>query len=142
MRLCLAHVGTVWLLQSQGPQSATLHFSDFLSADGKVWCSIGSQGGFCVTGGGDGANAKAAQRSAALDIAGKVTLCYVAVPSASKQCTQNWDSSAPTLAIGQQTQLNGILCKAGSGGISCTLASGPKGKGFLINGTSARRLGS
>jgi hypothetical protein len=116
--------------------------SSFLSPDRKVWCGVGSTQSFCVTGGGAANGGTPPQSGATLTRAGKVTICSVAVPSISRSCTQNWDSGAPVLMVGQETERDGVLCKSGTDGITCTLASGPgKGKGFLISSTTVRRVG-
>ncbi|MGH2881752.1 MAG: hypothetical protein ACRDPA_03450 [Solirubrobacteraceae bacterium] len=132
MFACLAQIGSGWEL-------AALDQTEFLSPDQKVWCEFGSPQSFCFTGGQAG---NQPQRNAFLDRGGKVTLCYVPVPSLSAACAQNWDTSAPILKVGQETEADNVLCKSKTNGITCTLASGSgKGKGFLINSTSARRVG-
>lgn len=119
---------------------AGLDQTDFLSPDQKVWCEFGSPQSFCATGRPGPANPP--QRSATLDRNGQVTLCDVPVPSLGAACLQNWDSSAPILKVGQETEVGNVLCKSQTSGINCTLTSGRgKGKGFLINSTSVRRIG-
>jgi hypothetical protein len=133
MYACLAQLGSGWEL-------AGVDQTDFLSPDQRVWCGIGSVQSFCATGRPEPANSP--QRSAILDRSGKVALCDVPVPSLGAACIQNWDSSAPILKVGQETAAGNVLCKSRTNGITCTLTSGSgKGKGFLINSTSVKRVG-
>lgn len=133
MYACLAQIGSGWELAGQDQ-------TDFLSPDQKVWCEFGSPQSFCATG--RPGPVTTPQRSATLDRSGQVTHCDVPVPSLGAACIQNWDSSAPILKVGQQTEADSVLCKSKTNGITCTLASGSgKGKGFLINSTSVRRVG-
>lgn len=121
-------------------QATALHLGDFLSPDRKVWCGIGSAQSFCATGRPGPANPP--QRGATLYSDGRVTLCDVPVPSLGAGCIQNWDPSAPILRVGQETEMDGVLCKSETNGITCTLTSGPgAGKGFLINSSNVRRVG-
>jgi hypothetical protein len=130
---CLAQVGSSWEL-------APLEQTDFLSPDQKIWCEFGSAQSLCATGRPGPPNSP--QRSATLDRSGKVTLCDVRVPSLGAACVQNWDSSAPMLKVGHATEAGNVVCKSKANGITCTLAGGRgKGKGFLINSTSVRRVG-
>jgi hypothetical protein len=123
-------------------ESTALHLDDFLSPDGKVWCAMGSPM-FCATGGSPStASADPAQRGATLTSGGKVTTCFVAVPSVSQVCTQNWDSSAPVLRYGQQSEVDGFRCTSAKNGITCIVVAGKgAGKGFLISGATVRRVG-
>jgi hypothetical protein len=135
-QLCLSGHGGYYYLSS-----TALHLGDFLSPDRKVWCGLGNPQTFCVTGP-TTASSNPAQRGAFLDSSGKVTLCFVAVPSFGNSCTQNWDSSAPVLRYGRQTELDGFRCTSARNGITCIVVAGKgSGKGFLINSTSAQRVG-
>jgi hypothetical protein len=127
-----------------GPPGAR-HLEQFLSPDGKVWCSsngdITENPFSCVTG---GEPVDSPQRGGFISGDGKVTLCYVPVPSFSQQCTQNWGYGAPILHVGQENyaDADGVLCKSATNGITCTLTAGPgKGKGFFINSASVSRVG-
>ena len=133
--LCLTGQGGYYYLVS-----TALHLNDFLSPDRKVWCGLNGPPTFCVTGGDRG---NSAQRGATLYSDGKLTTCFVAVPSFSRgSCTQNWDSSAPVLRYGQQTELDGFRCTSARNGITCIVVAGKgEGKGFLINSTSVKRVG-
>jgi hypothetical protein len=123
--------------------SGPLHVTDFLSADRKVWCSINvvaGQRAFCASG--EPSPANPPQRAATLYGSGKVTLCYVAVPNLGNACVQNWDSAAPVLKTGEETEADGVLCKSQTSGVTCTLVAGSgKGKGFFVSSTTARRVG-
>jgi hypothetical protein len=136
--LCLAGHGGYYYLSS-----TALHVGDFLSPDRKVWCGMSGSPVFCVTGGSPtNSSRNPAQRGATLSSDGKVTTCFVAVPSISAACTQNWDIHAPVLRNGQQTELNGFRCTSATNGITCILVAGKTaGKGFVINSTSVRRVG-
>jgi hypothetical protein len=112
---------------------------DFLAPGQKVWCGITSAQSFCAMGAPGPANAP--QRGATLDNDGKVTLCYVPVPSLGAACVQNWDTGAPILRVGQEIRADNVLCKSGRSAIVCTIASGShKGKGFLISAKVVRQL--
>ena len=120
--------------------STTLSLNDFLSPDGKVWCLMDSLPVSCFTGPPSAANPS--QRGATLASDGTVTTCYVAVPSNSQACVQNWDTAAPVLRYGQRTVRNGIACTSATNGITCKVIAGPAaGKGFLISSSSAQRIG-
>jgi hypothetical protein len=115
-----------------------LHLASFLSPDRKVWCSISTAQSLCATGRPGLANPH--QRAATLYSDGRVTLCDVPVPSLRAVCIQNWDFSAPILMVGQETEMDGVLCKSGTNGITCTLTSGPgAGKRFLVSSSGVRR---
>jgi hypothetical protein len=134
--LCLARSGGAWVLKSKARS-----LSSFLSPDRKVWCGMGSAQSFCVTGGGGTSGGNPPQTGATLFSDGKVTLCSVPVPSVSQGCTQNWDPAAPVLKVGQETELDGVLCKSEADGITCVRAAGAgTGKGFLISATTVRRV--
>jgi len=136
--LCLAKQGGYVYFES-----TARHLSDFLSPDRSVWCAMSSSQLFCVTGG-DPATSAAdpAQRAATLSSTGKLTTCFVASPSVSAGCTQNWDSHAPVLAYGQMSVVGGFRCSSAPGGITCiVLAGAAHGKGFTINRTSVHRVG-
>jgi hypothetical protein len=134
--LCLTRVRGYYYLGS-----TALHLADFLSPDRKVWCGISGSPAFCVTGP-TTARSNPAQRSGTLDSSGKVTLCFVAVPRFGHACTQNWDSNAPVLRYGRQTELNGFRCSSAPSGITCIVMAGKgAGKGFVITSTSVRRVG-
>jgi hypothetical protein len=122
-----------------GGSAGTLHLTDFLSLDRKVWCGVGNPF-FCVTGGNDRSNPP--QRGARLSSDGTVVFCYVPVPDARQQCTQNCDPHATVLRSGQHTEQQGVRCTASAKTITCTRIAGKaKGKGFVISATSARRVG-
>jgi hypothetical protein len=126
-------IGNGWLLRGAGG-------ADFLAPGQKVWCGIASAQSFCAMGAPGAANHS--QRGATLNSDGKVTLCYVPVPSLSAACVQNWDTGAPILRVGQETRADNVLCKSERRGIVCTIASGRhKGKGFLISSKVVRQLG-
>ena len=134
--LCLTRSGPIWLLRSRA-----LALSSFLSPDHKVWCGIDSQQTFCVTGGGP-ASPSGPQTGATLYPNGRVTLCSVPSPSISQACTQNWDPGAPVLKVGQETAVDGVLCRSQASGITCTLLAGKSaGKGFAISASNMRRIG-
>jgi hypothetical protein len=136
--LCLARFGRTWLLQP-----TALHLGDFLSPDRQVWCGVGSTQAFCVTGHGDPSNPNAPQRGGTVTSTGKVTTCYVPVPSLSSVCTQNWDASAPVLRYGQETELDGFRCTSAQNGITCIFIGANKGygKGFRVSATEAVAVG-
>jgi hypothetical protein len=122
-------------------KSGTLHLTQFLSPDHKVWCVIGLPSANCVSGYGFG-KSNPPQSSGLLYPDGNVTLCHVAVPSFPNYCVQNWNSNAPVLRLGQQTELDGFLCTSGTTGITCTVAMGAnKGKGFVITSTGVMQIG-
>ncbi len=117
------------------------HLSEFLSPDGEVWCGAGATT-FCATGGSPSDPVGGPQTLAKVAASGKVTLCRVAHTSESSVCVQNWDDQAPTLAVGQSTESDNILCISTIHGIKCTIASGPaKGRGFAINPALLVRVG-
>jgi hypothetical protein len=117
------------------------HFTEFRSPDGEVWCGTGPTT-FCATGGASSDPSGGPQTSGTLTPNGKVTLCRVAHSSVSSVCLQNWDDTAPRLAVGETTERNNILCTSALAGITCTIASGPaKGRGFQISAASVKRIG-
>jgi hypothetical protein len=136
--LCLARVGRIWLLQPTG-----LHLGNFLSPDHQVWCGIDSAEAFCVTGNPEPPNMNPAQRGATLESSGKVTTCFVPVPSLSSGCTQNWDPHAPVLRYGKETEVDGFRCTSAHNGITCILIGTNKGygKGFRVSSTEAIPVG-
>ncbi len=124
-------------------ESTARHLSDFLSPDRTAWCAMSSSPVFCVTGGNPATSAAdPAQRAATLSSTGKLTTCFVAIPSVSASCTQNWDSHAAVLAYGQMSVVGGFRCSSAPAGITCiVLAGAAHGKGFTINRTSVHRVG-
>jgi hypothetical protein len=123
------------------PAAGLHHYTEFRSPDGEVWCGTGPTT-FCATGGASSDPSGGPQTSGTLTPNGKVTLCRVAHASVSAVCLQNWDDTAPMLAVGQSTERNNILCTSATSGITCTIASGAaKGRGFVISASSLNRVG-
>ena len=125
------------------PGRPTLHLSEFLSPDHKVWCNMGTSqgtdGAWCGAG---PAAPSGPQRSADLGRSGKVTFCYVRSPSLSQVCFQNWGVGDPVLRYGQRSDVGGFLCSSARNGITCVVESGPNsGRGFQISPTQAVRVG-
>jgi hypothetical protein len=122
--------------------AAPYHLSEFLSPDRAVWCGISAPPllAFCAAARPSAANP--AQHSAQLQRGGKVTLCSVARPSLAHVCVQNWDSSAPVLRAGQQSEVDGVLCTSARNGITCVLEAPSRhaGTGFRVNARSASRI--
>jgi hypothetical protein len=118
-------------------ETGTLHLSEFLSPDRKVWCAIG-RSGFCGTAPNAEPNLEAKFGSG-----GSVTICHVAVPTFSEGCLQNEPlANTPILRVGQATEREGVRCTSASSGIICTIVAGAgKGKGFRINRREAVRVG-
>ncbi|HEX3801910.1 MAG TPA: hypothetical protein VHV75_03630 [Solirubrobacteraceae bacterium] len=137
-QLCLKDQAGYYYLSS-----TALHLDDFLSPDRKVWCDITSSPIFCATGGSPTtAGSSPSQRRATLSSAGKVTTCFVAAPSVSANCIQDWDSSAPVLRTGQVTESGGFRCSSAPKRITCIVVTGKSAnKGFVINATGATRVG-
>jgi hypothetical protein len=134
-QLCLGGSGGYVYLQS-----TARHVDDFLSPDRRVWCAMSSAPLFCATGGAAAdARSHAPQRLASLSAGGKVTTCFVAVPSVSAGCIQNWDDSAPVLRRGQVNEVAGFRCTSAANGITCIVLSGRgAGRGFLISSGAVR----
>jgi hypothetical protein len=125
-------------------ESTAAHLDDFLSPDRKVWCDMSSSPIFCATGGGSlaGSDGSPAQRLASLSSTGKVTTCFVAVPSVSTDCLQNWDSGAPVLRDGRETDSGGFRCSSAINGITCIVLAGHgANKGFVISAGGVARVG-
>jgi hypothetical protein len=134
--LCLGHTGRLWIMTEEtAPQ--------FLSPDRQVWCLLTTSQAFCATGGqSKNASPPPPQRGATLSSSGRVTTCYVPVPSVRGVCTQHWNASAPVLAYGQQSVFSGFVCTSRRTGITCVLAAGPrKGTGFTLSAGAAVRVG-
>jgi hypothetical protein len=126
-------------------ESTAAHFDDFLSPDRKVWCDMSSSPIFCATGGGSlaGSDGSPAQRRATLSNTGRVTTCFVAVPSISSDCLQNWDSGAPVLRDGQETESGAFRCSSAINGITCIVLAGHgANKGFVISASGVARVGA
>jgi hypothetical protein len=103
----------------------------FLSPDRRVWCVLGHGSAFCGVG---GPQDSGAQRSATISSGGKVSTCYAATPSLTEICLQNWDASAPVLAYGERSQVEGVRCSSAPTGITCVKLTEPgKGRGFQVN---------
>jgi hypothetical protein len=122
--------------------TAPYHLAEFLSPDRAVWCGISAPPllAFCAAGRPSAANPS--QHSAQLQGNGRVTLCSVARPTFAHVCTQNWDSRAPVLRLGQQTEVDGVLCTSARNGITCALEAPSRhaGTGFRVNARSASRI--
>jgi hypothetical protein len=141
--LCLKRSGGYWWLTS-----TVLSLTDFLSPDRKIWCvSGGGIPGIPFACGTKPAAETFPVFSAELSNDGKVTICFIThliqqpghPPDA---CFENWDTRAPVLKVGQETEQDGVLCKSETNGITCTLTSGRGGgKGFLINSKNVKRVG-
>jgi len=125
---------------------APLHLEGFLSPDRKVWCITGTAtDAFGIS---CGTEPKPPTRAASLDRNGTVAICFVPtliLPSSGHGppagCFQNWDSNAPILKYGQQTELNGLRCISATDGITCTVLTGAgQGKGFRVNKDEAVEL--
>jgi hypothetical protein len=126
-------------------ESTAAHLDDFLSPDRKVWCDMSSSPIFCATGGGSlaGSDGSPAQRLATLSSTGRLTTCFVAVPSVSADCLQNWDSGAPVLRDGQESESGGFRCSSAANGITCIVLAGHgANKGFVITAGGVARVGS
>jgi hypothetical protein len=122
-----------WTQVSAAPR--TVHLDNFLSQDRKVWCRIFKDStqdeAWCVT--------MSPQHSGSVRRNGTVRLCKGPGPGT---CTQNWDTGAPVLRHGQLSELYGYRCSSATKGITCTVITGAgKGKGFLINRATVRRVG-
>jgi hypothetical protein len=127
------------------PRMAAQRLSDFLSPDRKVWCGIGEgRRPFCVaaqTGQGLGYPSASAE----IEPDGKVKLCLIARESEApllhgspQGCAQNWDATAPILAYGQSSELEGVRCTSATSGITCVVTSGAsRGKGFRVSSSEA-----
>jgi hypothetical protein len=130
------------------PRVAAQRLSDFLSPDRKVWCGIGEgRRPFCVA-------AQTSQglgypsASAELEADGKVKLCLIAHESEAplfhgspQGCAQNWDVTAPILADGQSSELEGVRCTSATNSITCVGVSGAsRGKGFRVSSSEAVEL--
>jgi hypothetical protein len=114
--------------------SKTVHLASFLSPDRRVWCRLikdpTEDDAWCGT--------MPLGRVATLKPNGIVTIC---TPVASGDCLQNWDSSAPVLPLGKQSELNGFRCISEATAITCSVIAGTgRGRGFSINATSVRRV--
>ena len=124
----------------------TLHLSQFLSPDSKVWCTVGTA--MDVHGRSCGTYPEPPTRAAELDGDGNVRLCSVPrliyppgghVPEG---CFQNWNADAPILKYGQRTEQNGLRCTSATNGITCIKVAGTgKGKGFRINKDEVVEIG-
>jgi hypothetical protein len=138
MNLCLSRVGHGWLMTQAAPS-----LPQFLSPDRQVWCGLSNTQAFCVTGGqANSSGHTPTQRGATLSPSGRVTTCYVPVPSISATCTQNWNAAAPVLLYGRQAAFGGFLCTSRRTGITCVLAWGRhKGAGFTVSPGAAVRVG-
>lgn len=129
-----------------GSSNGTLHLTNFMSPDRKVWCQIESFGAGC------GTEPKPPTHSAELKPDGKVSLCSVLqteYPEGSKvplTCFQNWplpSDHVPVLKIGKTTEDSGFRCTSSAKGITCTdVAGAGKGHGFRVNKDEAVELGS
>jgi hypothetical protein len=84
--------------------------------------------------------------SANLYQSGKVVICYYAhliqqPGHPPLGCFQNWNYQAPVLRVGEQNIVDGVLCRAETTGLTCTVTSGAaKGKGFFVNSSSVSRV--
>jgi len=109
-----------------------VNLENFLSPDRKIWCHIVTDGTeddvFCAN--------KSPVGLARLNRNGALAFCN---GTSGDICFQNWDSSAPVLRYGQQSELNGFRCVSERKGITCTLIQ--SGKGFLINRDGVSRIG-
>jgi hypothetical protein len=130
------------------PQIAAQRLGDFLSPDRKVWCGIGEgRRPFCVA-------AQTSQglgypsASAEIEADGKVEICSIARESEApllhgvrQGCVQNWHATAPILAYGQSSELEGVRCTSATNGITCVVTSGAsRGKGFRVSSSEAVEL--
>jgi hypothetical protein len=123
--------GGGWLLSQS--------FVDFLSPDRKVWCVLGAEPMPCDAGAGPHPGTSAPAVGASLRANGTVILC--SMPAGTQGCTIAGDSGAPILTIGHRVEASNVLCQSERAGIACTIATGRhKGRGFLISGTTVRRL--
>lgn len=128
-----------------GSSNGTLHLTNFMSPDRKVWCQIESFGAEC------GTEPKPPTHSAQLKPNGKVSLCSVLqteYPEGSKvplTCFQNWplpSDHVPVLEIGKTTRDSGFRCTSSAEGIACTdVAGAGKGHGFRIDKDEAVEVG-
>jgi hypothetical protein len=122
--------------------NAPYHLPEFLSPDHRVWCGISAPPlpTFCAAGKPSVANPP--QHSAQLKGNGAVTVCSVPHPTFRHLCLQNWDSQAPVLRLGQQSELDGVLCTSARNGITCVLEAPSRhaGTGFRVTSTSAVRI--
>jgi hypothetical protein len=99
-------------------ESTAAHLDDFLSPDRKVWCDMSSSPIFCATGGGSPAGSDGSP-------------------------AQNWDSGAPVLRDGQETESGGFRCSSAANGITCIVLAGHgANKGFVISAGGVERVGS
>jgi len=129
-----------------GSSDGTLHLTNFMSPDRKVWCQIYSFGADC------GTEPKPPTHSAELKPNGKVSLCSVLqteYPEGSKvplTCFQNWplpSDHVPLLKIEKITQDSGFRCTSSAEGITCTdVAGAGKGHGFRVNKDEAVEIES
>jgi hypothetical protein len=112
----------------------TIRVNSFLSPDRHTWCAIHKDvvvdGAWCVT--------QPAwpnhfpEHSGEVHRDGTVTFCHGT--NVNDLCTQNWDTGAPILRVGQRSELYGYECASEANGITCTAATGPgRGKGFRID---------
>lgn len=108
-------------------------YPQFLSADRRVWCSVG-HGARCTY----AAEGSGPQHSAAMDEGGKVSLCSVPAVTFEQQCIQNWNDAAPVLKVGQRVELAGFVCTSEPDGITCTQTA--TGKGFKVGPAGAVEL--
>ena len=129
-----------------GSSDGTLHLTNFMSPDRKVWCQIYSFGTDC------GTEPDPPTHAAELKPNGKVSLCLVLrteYPEGSKvplTCFQNWplpSDHVPVLEIGKTTQDSGFRCTSSAEGMTCTdVAGAGKGHGFRINKDEGVEVGS
>jgi hypothetical protein len=122
--------------------AAPYHLSEFLSPDHAVWCGIRAPPLLAFCAAGPPSPATPPQHSAQLQRNGKVTLCSVVRSTLGHECLQNWDSRAPVLRFGQQSEVDGVLCTSARNGITCTLEAPSRhvGTGFRVNAKSASRI--
>jgi hypothetical protein len=129
-----------------GSSDGTLHLTNFMSRDRKVWCQINSFATAC------GTEPEPPTHSAWLEPNGKVSFCSVLrteYPEGSHvplTCFQNWplpSDHVPVLQIGKTTQGSGFRCTSSAEGITCTdVAGAGKGHGFRINKDEGVEVGS
>jgi hypothetical protein len=125
-----------------GRQGTTsVHLSDFLSPDRKIWCVLNDSPGVreaaCFydanrfTGG--------QEYSAYLRPNGQLDTCaWQPTQGGLAACVQNWDPSAPVLKSGQVDVIYQYRCQATQTAITCMVDTGKgKGKGFTITDTGA-----
>jgi hypothetical protein len=139
--------GSQLTVSSQGappPAGGTLHLRSFFSPDREVWCGIENKVSipwtdvWCGTPAG---TVGVPIVSASLTKAGAVAFC-LGTDRATHHCNKTYDSTTPTLNVGQIVELDGFRCTSQKDGITCVVTSGAgEGKGFTINAKTATPVG-